>query len=379
MGSRLLLVTALATAACSFPSGGVPLGGDAGGDAAPAIDGPPPDACVPATETCNGLDDDCDDAIDEGLTSGAACDGPDADECEDDQIVCDASGAEVCGDTSGDDDAELCNAADDDCDGDTDEGFALGVACDGADGDLCAEGVSVCSGDGLGLACSDATGTIVETCDLEDEDCDEQIDETFDLDNDVDNCGECGTQCTNALGTTSCAMGTCQPVCDNGAANCDSDVINGCEPQNTDPACPPQPLPPDPMAVHASVRGDQGSDVVVVTGTTERWLRVRVVESNGGVDTNLRALLQLVSGPGTDFDLEVLCADVSPNCGTTPPMTSVDDTLVVGRSDLPATTRTFEVFALVRYDPSTPSTTCAQWSLTVSGNIGTVPAELCAD
>lgn len=370
MGSRLLLVTALATAACSFPSGGVPLGGDAGGDAAPAIDGPPPDACVPATETCNGLDDDCDDAIDEGLTSGAACDGPDADECEDDQIVCDASGAEVCGDTSGDDDAELCNAADDDCDGDTDEGFALGVACDGADGDLCAEGVSVCSGDGLGLACSDATGTIVETCDLEDEDCDEQIDETFDLDTDVANCGECGTQCTNALGTTSCAMGTCQPVCNNGAANCDSDVINGCELQDTDPACAAVSSSPD-----ASVNGDAAS-TATVTGTTERFVRIRIVESRGAPDDDLGATITLTSGAGTDYDLHVYCLGVAGSCDVTP-LAEGDDSIDVGRDDVGGETRTFDVIAEVRYDPSTPSTTCATWTLTVTGNVNT--PNRCAD
>jgi len=67
---------------------------DAGVDAGPAPDaGPEPDAggCVPSDEMCNGEDDDCDDAIDEGFDlesdpnncgmCGMRCTPPDRDCC----------------------------------------------------------------------------------------------------------------------------------------------------------------------------------------------------------------------------------------------------------------------------------------------------------
>jgi len=60
--------------------------------------------------------------------------------------------------------AELCNGADDDCDGQIDEDFVLGAACDGADGDACLEGSVVCSADGLSTTCDDLTATAVEAC-----------------------------------------------------------------------------------------------------------------------------------------------------------------------------------------------------------------------
>jgi hypothetical protein len=46
---------------------------------------------------------------------------------------------------------------------------------------------------------------------------------------DLANCGACDTACINAHGTTSCAGGICQPVCDDLWASCDSDAVNGCE------------------------------------------------------------------------------------------------------------------------------------------------------
>jgi len=86
---------------------------------------------TPADETCNDLDDDCDGQTDEGFTEkGTACDGPDLDECKDGVTVCGPNGVECADDAAAA--SEACdNDKDDDCDGETDEGCCntLGAPC----------------------------------------------------------------------------------------------------------------------------------------------------------------------------------------------------------------------------------------------------------
>ncbi len=167
---------------------------DADGDGSPDDDD-----CAPqdpqvhpgAQEACNGQDDDCDGEIDESWSElGTSCDGDDPDECEDGVYVCSPGGAGViCGDGPRTEAAEeVCNGADDDCNGVADDPWAteLGTPCDGNDADQCETGVYVCAGDGLGLECSGDMNEI-EICNGNDDDCDGQIDEGCDDDGD-DHC-----------------------------------------------------------------------------------------------------------------------------------------------------------------------------------------------
>ncbi|NOY93799.1 MAG: C-type lectin domain-containing protein [Deltaproteobacteria bacterium] len=131
------------------------------------------DATGDNLDVCNGLDDDCRPGTADGSADpmlGAACDGPDADLCKEGTLSC-VSASLSCNDTTGDN-LDVCNGADDDCRPGTADGSAdpmLGVACDGADADLCKEGGFVCSGGGL--SCDDVTGSNLELCDGVDNDC----------------------------------------------------------------------------------------------------------------------------------------------------------------------------------------------------------------
>ena len=134
--------------------------------------------CTDETEDdydlCNGLDDDCDPATPDGAHEpwfGEACDGLDSDLCLEGEQTC-AHGSAYCTDTTNGT-IDLCDGIDNDCDpasDDGDEDPLTGTACDGADSDLCEEGIYFCSGGTL--ECDDLTASDFDICDGIDNDCD---------------------------------------------------------------------------------------------------------------------------------------------------------------------------------------------------------------
>jgi hypothetical protein len=71
---------------------------------------------------------------------------------------------------------EVCDAQDNNCNNQIDEGFGVGTACDGPDGDACSEGVRACNANG-GVSCTDNTVTNTEACNFVDDNCNGIVDE----------------------------------------------------------------------------------------------------------------------------------------------------------------------------------------------------------
>jgi hypothetical protein len=133
-------------------------------------------------ETCDGTDEDCDGAIDDGAPAccepGAtqAC-GVSVGRCREGISTCDAH--QVFGPCEGGQapaDAEICNGEDDDCDGLTDEDLTgVGERCETGGQGRCGAGVRTC--DGQALVCEPFMSAGAEVCNGEDDDCDGDVDE----------------------------------------------------------------------------------------------------------------------------------------------------------------------------------------------------------
>jgi Notch 1 len=150
-------------------------------------------------ESCDGLDNDCDNEIDEGFELGTSCAGVGL--CSDGVLECDPTNVEltICSSsvrgTQYDGIPELCDGMDNDCDGDVDESFSLGNECHGIG--ECGLGEFECSADGSRTICSTIVGgshyePAIDVCDGLDNDCDGSIDEDYQIGADCNGIGECG-------------------------------------------------------------------------------------------------------------------------------------------------------------------------------------------
>ena len=157
-------------------------------------------------DICNGLDDDCDGSTLDGsgeVWFGAACDGTDSDQCEEGNYEC-AGSVQACSDLTGDD-VETCNGVDDDCDGTIDDGLTLETFYADTDGDFfgnAAVATSACSAPSGYVDddtdCDDDLASVnpgaTEVCNGQDENCDTVPDDglptsTHYLDSDEDGYG----------------------------------------------------------------------------------------------------------------------------------------------------------------------------------------------
>lgn len=153
---------------------------------------------------------------------------------------------------------EACNAADDDCDGKTDEGFMLDKDpsnC-GSCGNRCSDPTMTQAGTCMNSTCQftclpgkldldpnvpgceytcTPTNGGVESCDFADNDCDGTFDENIDTLTDVNNCGGCGRVCTVLNATEQCRDVNSDGIGDCTFSSCDAGfgdvfpMIPGCE------------------------------------------------------------------------------------------------------------------------------------------------------
>lgn len=100
-----------------------------------------------------------------------------------------------------------------------------------SDNDHCGACGETCSTNNVAAGGCVSGACFIATCDAGFGDCDGDPDNGCEtnLGNDPNHCGTCGTVCSNANGSTSCSAGTCDPVCDSPFGDCDSDLNNGCE------------------------------------------------------------------------------------------------------------------------------------------------------
>ena len=173
-------------------------------------------------DICDGVDNDCDDAIDEDFQSvetvcglGVCVDGGST-LCVDGAVVDD------CMADNPQDGPDVCDGTDTDCDGQTDEDFNA-EATDCGVGVCAANGQTACRAGAVVDTCEPgAPAQRADACDGEDSDCDGRMDEDFAAQETA-----CGVGACAAGGQTQCVDGNVSDTCVEGQPSNEPDLCDG--------------------------------------------------------------------------------------------------------------------------------------------------------
>ena len=195
---------------------------------------------LPATETCNGLDDDCDAVVDDGLTQPSRA-------CSSGTGACSRSGTEYqtcngvsgwsasysgCTAVAGTPIAETCNGIDDDCDGTKDNGVTRTTGC--SQSGVCLNSFMTCVVGGTGTwGTCNIVGT-TETCNGLDDDCNGVVDNSVTSNSGCVILGACSAAIKTCVVGGSGTWGVCSilpnqnsETCNNIDDNCNGQVDEG--------------------------------------------------------------------------------------------------------------------------------------------------------
>ncbi len=128
--------------------------------------------------------------------------------------------------------AERCDGVDNNCDGAVDEGFGIGKACRTGVGACQVTGTTICSATFVQAVCNGSpTLPQAETCDGIDNDCNGEVDDLpAGTGGTVMACGGCNTACASTPNTVpACTNGGCVAPCADGFVDLDRLATNGCE------------------------------------------------------------------------------------------------------------------------------------------------------
>ena len=181
------------------------------------------------TELCNGMDDNCNGQTDEGYNVGAACDNGLKGICKSTGVLeCDPADSKktrchilVAGQAPAA--SESCNGKDDNCNGLVDEGNPGGGGSCGSSTGTCLPGTLQCQGGQL--VCVGATGAKPEVCNGKDDDCNGSTDDCGGMVNGCDG-GACGSSVGECRPGTWKCMGLAGYVCQ-GATLGSAESCNG--------------------------------------------------------------------------------------------------------------------------------------------------------
>ena len=323
---------------------------------------------APADASCDGVDDDCDGLLDEDFVSATTTCG--AGVCASTGSTSCVGGAVVdsCTAGTGAPSDPSCDGVDDDCDGLTDEDFAaMSTSC--GTGACAASGTVECVGGSVVDSCTPGIPAPADlVCDGADEDCDGLTDESF-----IGAPTTCGVGTCTAVGVTTCVLGAVVNVCVPGTPAPDDSVCDGAD-EDCDGSVD-EDAPGAPSCLDANAPTWPGGSLVVTASTqtsaTLEWSQASddtavtayrvyvdgVLTQTVAAATRTATISGLVPGIPTEFVVQAIDAAENesvdgPTLIFSPTVVPPDPTTVAPPLDPSGTTSTYDAVSFLFEGPN---------------------------